>query len=727
MKNFSNNSYWITADTCPLIDWSFPVNPAPLFRKEFELENVPEFAECIICGLGLYELYLNGKKVGDHVLDVPPSHYDRRAFFVRYDLTELLKKGRNVIGVMLGNGYYNCHAKDVWHFDKASWRDYPKLRFELECDKNLTVVSDTSWLFSTGAIIYDELRNGETYDANSEQKNWNCIDFDAQHWKNVILTHGPGGVLCESRQESCKVIEKVFPVSIMKLTPNCFVVDFGINMTGWGKFKFRGQKGQKISIQYGERIYDNGHVDIEHISKCHADTRFQLDEYIPASNEVEIYEPKFTYHGFRYAEIVGAEEIIEAEGCFVATAFRKIGEITSSNEKLNKLHEACVRGYLGNFTAIPTDCPHREKNGWTADAHLASELGLCNFASEKAYEQFLLSITDAQRPDGQLPGIIPSAGWGFNWGNGPAWDSALLILAENIYNYSGNIEPIKENLSAMERYVNYCIGREVDNLVSFGLGDWACLDNQYKVEDTLVVSAFHYANLLKMAKFYLLIEPDNVEKINFYQNHAEKVKKAFNQKFRLKKGDYGDKIAAYGITLYFKLAESGEEALVAQKLSELVKDADYEPRYGIIGNKTVPRVLADFGYVETAYKILTRPTYPGFFNCLDRGATTIWGIWKGDTSLNHIMYGDVDAWFYKYLGGLNVSAGVVSLAPKAVENLSKFQMKYYDYCCSYEKIGNKLYYQIDVPKATQFTFACGKIIQLEKGVHNMEEDFKEFN
>ncbi|MBQ9789961.1 MAG: hypothetical protein IJW31_10260, partial [Lentisphaeria bacterium] len=165
----------------------------------------------------------------------------------------------------------------------------------------------------------------------------------------------------------------------------------------------------------------------------------------------------------------------------------------------------------------------------------------------------------------------------------------------------------------------------------------------------------------------------------------------------------------------------------AQKLSELVKDADYEPRYGIIGNKTVPRVLADFGYVETAYKILTRPTYPGFFNCLDRGATTIWGIWKGDTSLNHIMYGDVDAWFYKYLGGLNVSAGVVSLAPKAVENLSKFQMKYYDYCCSYEKIGNKLYYQIDVPKATQFTFACGKIIQLEKGVHNMEEDFKEFN
>lgn len=713
MKNFTPASQWIAADDNILVGWDFPVQAAPLFRREFELTALPQKAECIICGLGYYELYLNGSKVGDHVLDPAPTQFDKRALFVRYDLTGLLQKGKNTIGVMLGNGWYNAFACDSWHFDKAPWRDYPKLRFELETDKKCILVSDKTWKYAPGPVIYDELRCGEVYDARLEQPNWNSNDFDDSNWKQVRCTHGPGGILCEQTMPPCRVVQRLKPVSVKEIAPGVFTADFGINFTGWVNVKTSGKTGEKITLLYGERIYDDGRVDIEHIRKHVHEERFQQDDYIFSGNGIECYEPRFTYHGFQYVQLSGVTAPFELEGCFVCTAFEEIGNIKTSDRKLNILHENCRRSYLSNFTGIPTDCPHREKNGWLADAHLASELGLCNYDAAEAYLQWLDSIADAQRTDGQLPGIVPSAGWGFNWGNGPVWDGALFIIAQNIYDYTGDIRGIERGYQAMKKYLEYALLREDEYLLHFGLGDWAAFDKENIVSTSLVVTAYHYGNLMTMVRFAGLLgfKADEI----CFREHARKVRSAFNRKFRLAPGNYGDRLTAYGTALYFNLVPEDERQLTAERLDQLVRERNYLPEYGIVGNKTVPRALADAGYAETAFRIITRPDYPGFFECIDRGAVSMWGIYKGDTSRNHIMYGDVDAWLFKYPGGLNFNAGAITLKPVPLKGLDSFSMKHRDHELHWQRTASGIEFRIKVPQKTELFLPDGKIVTLPAG------------
>lgn len=713
MKNFTPASQWITADDGILVNWTFPVQPSPLFRKEFELAALPQKAECIICGLGYYELYLNGSKVGDHVLDPAPTQFDKRALFVRYDLTGLLQKGKNTIGVMLGNGWYNAFAQDSWHFDKAPWRDYPKLRFEMEADGEIILVSDKTWKYSPGPIIYDELRCGETYDARKEEPHWKECGFDDFHWKTVRLTHGPGGILAEQTMPPCRIIKEFKPVSVREVKNGVFVADFGINFTGWVRVRAEGEAGEKMTLVYGEVIDENGLVDISHIRKHVSGDRFQQDEYIFAGKGVETYEPHFTYHGFQYVQISGIRNPFELEGCFVCTAFEEAGNITSSHAKLNKLHENCRRSYLSNFTGIPTDCPHREKNGWTADAQLASELGLCNFDAAEAYVQWLDSFGDVQRADGQFPGIIPSAGWGFNWGNGPVWDGALFIIAENVYDYTGDTRCIERGFPAMKKYLEYCISREDGHILHFGLGDWAAFDKENVVSTSLVVTAYHYGNLMAMVRFAGLLGKREEEL--YFSEHAQKVRAAFNREFRQAPGDYGDRLTAYGAALYFNLVPEDERKLTAERLDRLVQERNYLPEYGIVGNKTVPRALADAGYAETAFRIITRPDYPGFFECIDRGAVSMWGIYKGDTSRNHIMYGDVDAWLFKYPGGLHCNAGKLALKPVPLAGLDSFSMNWHGTELHWARISGGIKYCIKVPQETELTLPDGENLTLSAG------------
>jgi alpha-L-rhamnosidase len=634
-----------------LTDWRRDVLPAPFFRKVFSYDSEGGNSKVYICGLGYYELYLNGRKVGEQVLDPVVTVYDHRVRYVVHDVTEFLMPGKNVIGIILGNGWYNSHTAETWHFNKASWRDYPKLLLQLEIGSELKVCSDDTWKVSSGPIIFDGLRNGEIYDARLELDGWLTPDYDDSGWRPVVNVAPPGGVLQLQTMPSCKVMQTLRPVDEWMFDNGDRVYDLGQNMTGWARITVSGRKGAEVIIKYGERLDDKRQLDQSHISKFIRKSDFQTDRYILKGDGVETWEPRFTYHGFQYVSISGDAEIRQVEGRVVYTSFDRIGNFSCSDKTLNKLHECTIWSYIGNFTGIPTDCPHREKNGWTGDAQLAAETGLFNFDAGSSYTQWMDSIADCQRPSGQLPGIAPSSGWGYNWGNGPAYDSAFLLIPWYVYLYTGNKFAIETHYDSMKKYVDYCTSMATGHIVSFGLGDWCHVDKERIVDRALTDTGYYYTDALLLTKFALMTRrKDDHEQ---YSSLAESIKTAFNRKFYRGDGIYANgEQTALACAIYQELVEDSEKAKVVAKLAESVKANGNKPDFGILGAKYVPRVLADNGHVDLSYKLITQPEFPGWACWLEQGATTLWESWNGKSSRNHIMFGDISAWMYQYLAGI---------------------------------------------------------------------------
>ncbi len=636
--------YWIGAPNQVLNNWRVESKPAPYFRKSF-IHGAGGEARVYICGLGYYELYINRKKVGDHVLDPVVTIYDKRVRYLTYDVTDMLKQGENELEVVLGNGWYNCQTEETWHFDKASWRDFPKLLLQLEVDGKVEVVSDTSWLVSEGPIRFDALRNGETYDARVGRT-------DAL---NAAICNEPGGTMQAQNMPPCKVNRTLPYIDSWDLPNGDVVFDIGQSMTGWIRVTVTGPAGSELVFKYAEKLTDEKELDQENIDRFIFAGDCQTDRYILNGEGQEVWEPRFTYHGFRYVQVGCLSEGVKIEaleGRFVCTTFTRIGVISSSSEVLNRLQRCTEWSYLGNFTGIPTDCPHREKNGWTGDAQLAAETGLFNSDAATAYRQWIDSIADAQRPSGQLPGIVPSSGWGYNWGSGPAWDSVFILIPWYIYVYTGDTSAIEKHYEGMRRYVDYCSRMATDNLVSFGLGDWCHWDRERIVPVEITSTGYYYIDTVILAKFAELTgRTDDCQK---YTALAAEIKKSFNAKYYKGDGLYHEGgQTTLGCALYQGLVEDSEKAKVAQKLNDAVIDFDYKVDFGILGAKYVPRALADNGYVETAYKILTQPEYPGWAYWIKKGATTLWESWGGEGgSLNHIMFGDISAWMYQYLAGI---------------------------------------------------------------------------
>ncbi len=641
---------WIARPTTYMGD----VLPAPFLRKVFNCRAETGSARLYICGLGYYELYINGRRVGDHVLDPVVSQYDRRARYVVYDVGEYLVPGENAIGVILGNGWYNCHTPEVWHFDKASWRDYPKMLLELELDGKTVLCSDESWKVSGGPIVFDGLRNGETYDARLELDGWLSPDYDDSGWQMAARVPGPGGVLQIQSMPPCKVMQTLAAEKQWELPDGSVVFDIGQNIAGWARITVSGKKGTELIIKYAERLNDKNDIDQSNIASLIKGGDCQTDRYILKGSGREVWEPRFTYHGFRYLRISGplADVRIEkVEGRVVHTAFGRIGAFSCSDDTLNRLQNCTIWSYVGNFVGIPTDCPHREKNGWTGDAQLAAETGLFNFAAGTAYEQWMDSFADVQRPSGQLPGIVPSAGWGFKWGSGPAWDSAFLLIPWYVYLYTGSDLAIRTHYKAMKQYVDYCTSMATGHIVSFGLGDWCHVDSKRAVQAELTSTAYYYVDSVLLAKF-AGINGKSADRSR-YEKLAAKIKDAFNRRFYKGGGVYANgEQTALACAVYQGLVEDSEKDKVVGQLAEAVKANGCKPDFGILGAKYVPRALSENGHADLAYKLITQPEFPGWAHWLGQGATTLWESWAGDFSLNHIMFGDISAWMYQYLGGI---------------------------------------------------------------------------
>jgi alpha-L-rhamnosidase len=635
---------------------------APLLRQNFVLDSKIRQARAYVCGLGYFELYLNGKRVGDHLLDPGYTRYDRRALYVTHDVTDLLKSGENAVGVVLGNGWFNVLNKTAWDWDKAPWRSAPKLVCQLEIEFNdghrLVVASGSDWKTSESPIIYNTIYSGEVYDARREQAGWNLPGFHDSAWTPALLVDAPQGIISAQMMPPIRVDRTFTPASVTEPQPGVFVFDFGQNLSGNAQLSVRGPAGAEVSMRYAERLATNGLVDqadiAQHVVRFDKSQRFQTDTYILKGGARENWKSRFAYDGFRYVEVrgfPGRPDKDSLRAIFFHSDVPPTGHFECSNPLLNRIAAAAQRSYLGNLQGIPTDCPHREKNGWTGDAHLAAELGMFNFFPSAVYNKWIQDLADEQRPDGRLPGIVPSSGWGYAWGNGPAWDSAFLLIPYYQYLYYGDTDQFRRHYDSLKLYVDYLTSRAKEGIVNIGLNDWA--PARTRTDAAITDTAYYFIDTKIVALAATLLGKE--EDARHYQTQAASIKQAFAQRFyQPATGLYDNgSQTALSCALYQGLVEPENKDLVLSNLVAAVQKSNWHVDTGILGAKYLLNALTDNGRTDVAYRIAGQKDRPGWGWWIEQGATTLWEQWDGGASRFHVMYGDIDAWFYKALAGIN--------------------------------------------------------------------------
>jgi alpha-L-rhamnosidase len=632
--------------------------PAPHLRRTFMVNKPVRAARAYVAGVGYGELWVNGKKMSDHVLDPGFTRFDKRVIYVTHDVTAALAQGNNAIGVILGNGFLNVHANDVWNFDNAPWRMPPRalvqLQIAYEDGTTQTVVSDESWKVANGPITFDGIRNGETYDARLEKPGWSTASYvEDASWKAALAVRSPGGVLSAQMFQPQKVVRSLQAAKVTSPQAGVYVFDFKQNTAGWAKITVSGAAGTQITLKYGEKLAANGTVDQSNIDVYVRQGAFQTDTYILKGQGTEIWEPRFTYHGFQYVEVrgfPGTPTAANVQAQVVNTAFDTIGTFTSSNDLLNRIYQATQWSYLANFQSIPTDCPQREKNGWTADAHLAAEQAMFNVDGAAAYTKWIRDFRDEMRPNGELAGIIPTTGWGY--GVGPAWDSALLVIPWYLYQYTGDRQILESNYDLFTRYVDWLGTRDyINQPVSSWLGDWV---PAHDVAPPPVAHAGYHAFDARVtaATAGLLGKAADVTKYNAV---ADQVKQRFLAKF-FNAGTAqvaGDEQTSLSAALYMNLVNDADRPRVFDRLTAKIAARNNHLDTGVLGTKYLWPVLTDGGRADLFFKIATQVDFPSWGRWLQAGGTTLWEQWDDGGSHNHVFMGDIVTWFYRALAGIN--------------------------------------------------------------------------
>jgi len=579
-------------------------------------------------------------------------------------------EGENVIGVILGNGLQNNEGGYIWDFDKAGFRSAPMFAMTVaDAEKDSEPVlfeSDEQFKTMPSPIRSDDYRFGECYDANYEIKGWNRSGLDDSNWSCALRAVPPKG---EVRIADVAPIVKEFecrPVNITK-SANSYIYDFGVSNAGVCRLRIKGEKGQRIELRYADALVD-GNVDLKQIwfvrDKWERDRKIvHRDVYICNGIGTETYQPMFTYHGFRYVQVDGITQEQATEDLLTYlvyhTRLNTRGDFACSDEVCNKLQEITRRSIASNFHHFPTDCPQREKNGWTADAALSCEATLLNFDPERNYREWMRNLCKAQAENGSLPGIVPTAGWGFKWGNGPAWDSALVWLPYFTYIYTGKTEMITESAAAFIAYLKYLRTRcDEKGLLAIGLGDWCHVGGTAPKAPLLVTDSVMAMDIAsKMATLFDAINRET--EAGFARDEALKYRQAI-RKILLDARTMqvsGNCQTSQAMCLHYGVFEPEEEHAAVQGLLEQIHNADDHMDVGVLGGRAIFHVLTRFGYGDLAFKMITREDYPSYGNWLKRGATTLWETFHPDRvdSMNHHFWGDISAWFIKCVAGIRLN------------------------------------------------------------------------
>ncbi len=670
---------------------------APAFRKAFDVPKDVRRATLFVTGLGFYEASLNGVKIGDKVLDPSPTDYTKRVLYSTYLLDGQLRKGRNVLDVLVGHGFYDVRLKSVWDNDMARWRDVPCLLAQLEIEyadgTRETVATDAFWRQVKSPVGFDDIREGEVLGGGHVRE-----PAFPEGGFPVAAVAGPAGRLVAEGHPPTKVLYENRPLRVKPVAgeAGAYMAAFPENVAGWVRLKVRGlSAGDVVSIRYDEHkdgdlepavpdsyyrrqgintLSQSGKVDgpvprrvdchfktTASLNFCDRDRAFQCDRLISSGKGEETFEPRFTYNGFQYVLLRGLKRPLEDGDivqCVVSTGFPSVGAFDSSDPLLNRLMRAAARTYRANFTVgIPTDCPHREKNGWTGDASVASDFAQFQFENTSAYEKWLRDIVDAQDAKGDLPGIVPSPGWGYAWGNGPAWDSALSVVAWNLYRYRDDRRAVEIAYPALVRYLAYTETRaDAAGLVRHGLGDWIP-PNWKHIPSVAFTSScfFRQANEIAAKMADVLGRPDEARR---YADRAATLRAAIRARFMKPDGtfDNGGQ-TAQSAALTFGLVDPGERTAVGARLIEAVHRRDDHLETGVIGCKTLFRALSQVGRTDLALKLILRPDAPSYGAWFKEGGETFWEDWGAGASRNHIMFGDVAAWVYEYVLGVRLDEG----------------------------------------------------------------------
>ncbi len=665
-----------------------PGKGAPYLRKKFTLDAVPRKVKCRIAGVGFYELYLNGRKVGDGRLEPLPTRYDVRVLYREFEVSDYLTVGENLCEIHLGNGWYAGKYADIYGSNYASYRHISKAALKLFTNKITLLETSEDWEAAASPVLHDSPRTGETFDAGM---------LDKLNWVPAWRLMPPGGKLCKHTSAPVTLQEPIESVRVVQEKDSVFCYDFGVNLTGTVELAVQGSAGSQVILRYGELFDQENGFSQKNIDWYLFEGEFQTDRYILRGDKTgECWIPAFSYHGFRYVQVTleGDAKILSLKALPLRSSFQRRGKITCSHIDLNRLLEITERSLTSNFVGYPSDCPHREKNGWLADAHLAADSMLVWYDAAENYRDFIDIIFDYQRPSGQLPGMALGSGHGWHWDFGPVWTIAPILLADKCYMLNGNLQIIKQHFAKMAKYMDFCAKLRRNGLIEIGPAEWKLFDGS-TVRDGIIDSALIAYCSKVMSKFARLLNKPA------WQQHFEELYQNLRGKLQQTQAEH---VSELSVLLCCGMGTRAD----AVRLDEIVRQKQYCACFGITGAKYVPRALAEYGFIDTAFKMFTQHQYPGWQWMLDHGATTLWENFQGNESLNHPMMGDVAAWAVRYLAGIKPLESAFKkfeFAPQIPQDLQDFHWEYHlpngIIAAGWQKLsGNRIEYRLTVPEGS---------------------------
>lgn len=735
-----------------------------MLRDEFEVGKKVSDATVYVCGLGHYELSVNGTKVGDGEFTPLWSDYDKTVYYNTYDVTPLIHNGKNALGVLLGNGFYNVirgsrYSKlQIGFGPETLWLN---LVIRYADGSEETISTGEGWRYALSPITFHSIYGGEDYDARLEQEGWDRPGFNDAGWRPAVVQRAPKGTLMPQQTPPVRIMERFKPVSTHKLTADdvaaatkstkrtvdssAILLDMGQNLAGFPEITLQGKRGQTVTLVVGESISGNA-ANQKQTGRQHYYT------YTLGSDRPETWHPRFSYYGFRYIQLEGAvlpgmpnpDGLPVAEdiaSCFIYNSAPEHGSFESSNEIMTKAHRLIRNAERSNMQSVLTDCPHREKLGWLEQVHLNGPSLLYNYDMTQYLPKVLRDIADSQRADGAVPTIAPQyvefdADWGVPFRESPEWGATLILSPWQYYEAYGDDSLIREYYPNMKRYVDYLGTRAEGDLIDFGLGDWydygdfkAGFSRNSPVG--LVASAHYYQDIVYLVKSAELIG-DKTDATR-YAALAERVKNAFNNKyFDPEKCTYGTgSQASNALPLYLGMVPEGKKECVLASLLEDILSHGTRLTTGDVGNRYLFRALADNGQDSTMYAMNNHYDAPGYGFQLKFGATTLTEQWdpRQGSSWNHFMMGQIDEWLFRSLAGIQVDPAKpgmrhIVIKPSPVGDLTEVkgstETLYGRVAVEWTRKGDDFSLTVSIPANTTATVTLpdgGKPTEIKSGTH----------
>ncbi|HFE52698.1 MAG TPA: rhamnosidase [Bacteroidetes bacterium] len=685
-----------------------------MVRKEIELPKAVSSARLYVTGLGSYRMFINGKRVGKDVLTPGWTDYRVRIQYQTYDVTNLLQKGKNALGAILGNAWWSGELGWTMQaqYSAGPLRLLAQLHVNYDDGTSDVFVTDASWKSHDSPILYNGIYNGETYDARLEMPGWDLPGFDDSAWKPVKVTDDGYDKLVAQQAEPVREEGVLTAKSITEPKPGVFVFDMGQNASGYARLTVRGaQPGTRVQLRFAEVLNPDGTIYTDNYRKAKA-----TDVYICKGNGTEVWQPMFTFRGFRYVEVTGYPGKPNADAVksvVIHSNMPWIGEFSCSEEVINRVHHNLLWGLRSNLLSIPTDCPQRdERLGWTGDAQIISRTACYNLHMARFFTKWLRDLASSQDEQGAVRDVAPAVVVGENPAS-PAWGDAIVVVPWVVYEMYGDVRVLEENYEPAKRWYEYMRSHEKDGIFDReGYGDWVAVVPSPKKP---IAGAYEFLDATLLSRWAKVLGKE--EEAAWFEKEAERLRDAFNRRYLDPSSNWyvGKTQTANVLPLAFGLVPSDRARAVAERVAEDVRKRDFHLSTGFLGTAYLLPVLCDYGFEEEAYRLAVQTTYPSWGYMVERGATTIWELWNSDVegpgmnSRNHYALGAVDQWFYEYVGGIRPADENAGFKRSVIwPQLTSFlewasvshETEYGRLACSWRRRDGKLTLDVTVPPNT---------------------------